>query len=246
MSVAEYMSRLRCGQSRHAPNKCLYKTATCFNVIKLDVSVPFAVATQDVLPLHARAITRRPIVLYYTSDTTATRDEYSFTVRTGRMDPIIVDILMHDVSVKMEQDTGSSVSTMSLDTFRSHFPFKVLEESSTLLRTYSGELLTVQGIVHVNVVYKKQAVALPLYIVSEQGPTLFGREWLFEMKLDWYEVHSIKGRESIDLLLDKFESLFTKELGQLKDFKGHIYFDSQVTPKFYKPRPIPYTYKKKV
>uniref|UniRef100_A0A1X7VIG8 Reverse transcriptase/retrotransposon-derived protein RNase H-like domain-containing protein n=1 Tax=Amphimedon queenslandica TaxID=400682 RepID=A0A1X7VIG8_AMPQE len=46
------------------------------------------------------------------SDTTATRNEYSFTVRTSRMDPITVDVLMHDVSVKMEQDTGSSVSTV--------------------------------------------------------------------------------------------------------------------------------------
>ena len=73
-----------------------------------------------------------------------------------------------------------------------------------------------------------------------------GREWLFEIKFDWHEVHSIKGREAIDLLLHKFESLFSNELGQLKDFKAHIYVDSQVTPKFYKPRPNLYAYKKKV
>ena len=36
----------------------------------------------------------------------------------------------------------------------------------------------VQGIVYVNVTYKNQNVVLPIHIVSEKGPTLFGREWL--------------------------------------------------------------------
>ena len=84
---------------------------------------------------------------------------------------------------------------MSLQTFRLHFPFKVLEESSTPLRTYSGELLTVQGVVHVNVVYKKQNVVLPLHIVSEKGPTLLGREWLYEINplttIDAYMRHKL-------------------------------------------------------
>ena len=54
----------RCGQSGHAPDKCRYKTATCFNCNKLDISVLFAVAIHDVLPLHAQVTTRRLIVLY--------------------------------------------------------------------------------------------------------------------------------------------------------------------------------------
>ena len=48
-----------------------------------------------------------------------------------------------------------------------------------------------QGIIHVNVVHKKQADVLPLHSASEKGLTFFGREWLFEMKLDWREVLSI-------------------------------------------------------
>ena len=236
----------RCGQSGHTPDKCRYKNATCFNCNKTghisSVCRSNPRRSTPSRPSNSK-MADRPVHDIHSTDTL---DEYSFTVRTGRTNPIIVDVVIDDVSVKMELDTGSSVSIMSLETFRLHFPFKVLEESSTRLRTYSGELLTVQGIVHVNVVYKKQNVVLPLHIVSENGPTLFGREWLYEIKLDWHAVHSIKGRESVDLLLHNYESLFTNELGQLKNFKAHIYVDPQVTPKFYKPRPIPYAYRKKV
>uniref|UniRef100_A0A1X7T9Y0 CCHC-type domain-containing protein n=1 Tax=Amphimedon queenslandica TaxID=400682 RepID=A0A1X7T9Y0_AMPQE len=177
----------RCGLSGHARDKCRYKTATCFNCNKTGhiSSVCCSNPRRSTLSRPSDYMTTdSPVHNIRTSDTAYTCDENSFTVRTGQSYPIIVDVFMDDVSVKMELDTGSSVSIMSLETFRSHFPFKVLEESSTRLRTYSGELLTVQGIVHVNVVYKKQAVVLPLHIVSEKGPTLFGREWLYEIKLD--------------------------------------------------------------
>ena len=127
----------RCGQSGHAPDKCRYKTATCFNCNKTGhISSVCRSNPRRSTPSRPSdyKTTDRPVHDIHTSDTTDTRDEYSFTVRTGRKDPIIVDVLMDDVSVKMELDTGSSVSIMSLETFRSHFPFKVLEESSTRLK----------------------------------------------------------------------------------------------------------------
>ncbi|XP_019858509.1 PREDICTED: uncharacterized protein LOC109586746 [Amphimedon queenslandica] len=123
----------RCGQSGHAPDKCRYKTATCFNCNKTghisSVCRSNPRRSTPSCPSDYKT-TDRPVHDIHTSDTTDTRDEYSFTVRTGHTDPIIVDVLMDNVSVKMELDTGSSVSIMSLETFRSHFPFKVLEESS--------------------------------------------------------------------------------------------------------------------
>ena len=45
------------------------------------------------------------------------------------------------------------------------------------------------------------------------------------------------------MLLNKYES---NELGHLNNFKAHIYVDPKITPKFCKPRPIPYAFKEKV
>ena len=45
------------------------------------------------------------------------------------------------------------------------------------------------------------------------------------------------------MLLEKYKSIFTEELGKLKNFQAHIHVDSQVSPKFCKPRPIPYAFK---
>ena len=86
---------------------------------------------------------------------------------------------------------------------------------------------------------------LPLIVVAGNGPTLFGREWLSTIKLDWNEIHSVRN-DALDSLLEKYKSIFTEELGKLKNFQAHIYVDSQVSPKFCKPRPIPYAFKSRV
>lgn len=84
-------------------------------------------------------------------------------VSGGHHDPICVHVFIDNVSMEMELDTGSAVSIMSEDIFRLHFPHKVLEESSACLNTYSGELLTVQGIAYGKVSYKNQNVVLPIH-----------------------------------------------------------------------------------
>ena len=90
--------------------------------------------------------------------------------------------------------------------------------------------------------YKSQVATLPLLIVAGNGPALFGRDWLGTIKLDWEEIHCIQ-KDSVNSLLEKYNPLFTDDLGLLKDFQANIHVDPQVPPKFCKPRPIPYAYK---
>ena len=76
-------------------------------------------------------------------------------------------------------------------------------------------------------------------VVSGQGPSLLGRNWLQSLQLDWSEVHRINSSR-LQEVLNKHTSVFRDELGTLKGFKAKIYVDPSVTPRFHKARSVPY------
>lgn len=66
-----------------------------------------------------------------------------------------------------------------------HIP---LEESDVVLKTYSSERLKTMGKKEVKVGYKAQEKKLVLYVIEGAGPSLLGREWLAELRLEWPEI----------------------------------------------------------
>ena len=64
-----------------------------------------------------------------------------------------------------------------------------------------------------------------LYVVSGNGPTLLGRDWLMTIRLDWYSL-GVATVETTSLtlkaVLDKYSDVFKKELGTLKGFKAKL------------------------
>ena len=38
-----------------------------------------------------------------------------------------------------------------------------------------------------------QQVTLPLVVIKGKGPSLFGRNWLEQIKLDWPVIHRLEG-----------------------------------------------------
>ena len=81
---------------------------------------------------------------------------------------------------------------MSGTVFRQMFPTKELEPSTIWLCAYSGEPIEVIGSVHIDVMYREQSAQLSLLIVGCNGPTLLGRNWLQQLRLDWREIHTIQ------------------------------------------------------
>jgi len=67
------------------------------------------------------------------------------------------------------------------------WPGRSLSPSEIKLQTYSKKNLVVHvvGSQDVQVCYENQKVTLPLVIVRGNGPTLFGRNWLRVIKLNW-------------------------------------------------------------
>ena len=87
----------------------------------------------------------------------------------------------------MELDTGASVSIVSEATFNRLWPqgeAPAMHESQVKLKTYSGEQLTVKGMIEVEVQYADQQAQLQLVVARGNGPSLFGRDWLRKIHLD--------------------------------------------------------------
>ena len=159
----------------------------------------------------------------------------------------------------MEVDTGAAFSVSSKNTYQElfstlplqHSPVKPkntyqellstlpLQHSPVKLKTYSGESLPVFGSINVEVSYDKQQKPLSLLVVGLDVPSLLGRNWLSELRLNWYSLLQIE-KNSLDQLLHKYSSVFEEGLGTLEGFKAKLYVANDVKPWFIKARPVPY------
>ena len=146
----------------------------------------------------------------------------------------------------MEVDTDASLSIINEQTFQViASPTDKLQSTSITLTTYSGDNLHIMGTYDVQVDYKSQSQTLPLVVVQGHGPSLFGRNWLEKIKIDWNSIYSLQ-EQSLSPLINKYNSLFSDSLGLLQDATAKLYVNTKVTPKFFRARPVPYRLKDKI
>ncbi|CAC5368187.1 unnamed protein product [Mytilus coruscus] len=115
------------------------------------------------------------------------------------------------------------------------------------LDTGSRDPITVIGELTVNVVYDKQTEILPLIVVKE-GPSLFGRNWLSKLTVDWKHIRSVITPSSVKDKVNKLMQMdvFKDELGTVKGMQASLKLKEEAVPKFFKLRPIPYALRDKV
>ena len=180
-------------------------------------------------------------------DGASSDSSYPMLAVVSRSQPIILSVMVNNRKLDMELDTGASVSVISEDTYNAVLRDTVsLVSTDVSLRSYLGEQLPLLGVINVQVVYNSQTSTLPLYIVKGCGSSLFGRDWLEHIQLDWSSIHSVVTHSAIQSLLEKHSSLFREDLGTLKGTKAKIHVPSNVQPRFFKQRPLPSKYKDKV
>ena len=147
----------------------------------------------------------------------------------------------------MELDTGAAISVINESTYKIVLAQQpLLRKSNVKLHTYSGEQLSVLGELQVTVHYNEQKVSLPLIVLQGSGPNLFGRNWLEQIKLNWPQLCTVKSSSALQEVLDQHEAVFCDELGKLEGTQVSIEVDSDAQPRFFKPRPLPFTLKSKV
>ena len=135
---------------------------------------------------------------------------------------------VNGVTLAMELDTGASVALISERVWKEAFSEMKLEKCDTLLKTNTGEKLRVLGQMQVQVKYNCQEQSLPLW----------GRNWLNAIKLNWAQIKQVT--RGLQPLLKKYGDVFQQELGTLKGIEVQLVVPKDATPKFFKPRPVPY------
>ncbi len=176
-------------------------------------------------------------------------EEYPLNcVGSKRINPIMVELMINGKKVLMELDTGAAVSVISTQTKAQMFPQSSLMHWILTLTTYTGELLEVGGQILAEVKHGRQAKQLPLYVVKGNGPSLMGRNWLQQIKLNWQslnmdsvpdsKVHDTDWQKQIELLLQTHKNVFVDELGQMKTFEATLQLKPGAKPKFCKARPV--------
>ncbi len=151
----------------------------------------------------------------------------------------------------MQVDTGASLSLISEETYRTLWTTDsapTLQESNVKLKTYTGSVIVVKGILEVKVNYKDQNCNLSLVVVKGSGPSLLGRDWLKHIRLDWYQLNSIRisDDELCENVVLKNVSLFDSKLGHLEQYTARCEVDSTAEPKFYKAQPVAYARRARV
>ena len=176
-------------------------------------------------------------------------------------DAIYATHKVNGIHMKMQIDTGSAKSLMTLNDFEKNFPDVRLRKTSTMFKTYTGECVQHVGKFMADVKLHSQHRKLPLYVIETGSNPLLGRDWLKEIQLNWSEIKAVHTAEAINqhspklnrgihivqsLMVKHFSTLFSTAMGDLKHLTAKFTLKPDAVPKFVKARPDPLSMRKKV
>lgn len=256
----------RCGKSGHLPQECWFKDKDCNNCgrkghieracqsKKLNVSEKVnASKPMEAKKVYARKVKKKHIhqvdytAMQQSDDSDENELAHVMSV-SSNSDGYWVTPLLDGKAIPMQVDTGAAVSLMAESTYKENWPDLSPKKPKLTLKTYTGELVPLVGVMDVTVELNRQNVKLPIYIVKGSShATLMGRSWLEKIKINWQEVHLVvKESASLENILRKHAEVFSEELGSMKDITVKLTIKSDSTPKCLKARPVPYAIKPKV
>ena len=131
--------------------------------------------------------------------------------------------------------------------------------ASLKLRSASGHLLHLTGEATVTVKYGAFAKPMKLYVARDNCPLLFGRSWLRAIFGDKWLDNLKAGSDStvnavvaplppsVKQIVDRYEeTFFGPGLGLVSGYTAHLDLTPDATPRFFKPRPVPFSLQSKV
>ncbi|XP_062620772.1 uncharacterized protein K02A2.6-like [Saccostrea cucullata] len=229
----------------HNPQSCYYRDKECFKCHKKGHS-KHACRSQKKNKMSVHMINQND-----SSDSDIYIKTLEMDINSMRRSDDVIRItpIVNSVSLEMELDTGAAVSVIPEKIFKEKFPNVKLKPSDILLKTYTGERIKPAGVAEVSVRYQDQRKDLNLYVVKKAGVTLFGRDWLKQITLNWPEIKSLatcKAGKNLKTVLNKHSSVFKDDWGTLKGIKAKLTVKPDAKPKFVKARQVPYALKPKV
>ena len=170
-----------------------------------------------------------------------------------------LNVKVNDKILKMELDTGSSLSCISKSDFaRLGLTDCKIVPCSQKLRVANFDSESIDCKAMVSVEFRGKSWILPLYVVDCRFPTLLGREWIVHMfGNDWldhmirlvdteqsYAISKLQRDGFVDEILRS--PVFDPGIGTVKGFEACLQLKPDARAKFCKARPVPFAIADKV
>ncbi|KAL5496662.1 hypothetical protein EMCRGX_G012995 [Ephydatia muelleri] len=245
----------RCGQSSHPEDKCRFQALECFKCgRKGHMAKVCKNGVQDAKgnrKVHTRWVDEKESDKEQELEEDSDESEFPVhKIGIGVTRPYSVWVMIEEVKLRMEVDTGAAVSVVSSETWEKLKLNVQLRKPEVTLKTYTNEVMKVIGEAELNVTYKQSKHLLRLFVVEGCGPSLLGRNWLSKFRIDWKSlgIGMVKcfGVSSVDSLLQKYADLFVDEMSEIKSFKAKLRVKANAVPRFHRARPIPFSLKEAV
>ena len=165
---------------------------------------------------------------------------------------------MNGSILKMELDTGSSLSCISIDRFDKLDLKCAIVPWNEKLCVANDQYVTASRKGLVNVQFRSNSWTLPLFIVIGRFPTLLGRDWIAKIFCtDWLDLdrfvdqipvnqtHLVRSRSSF-LEEIKKSKVFDPGIGEVKGCEAALDLKPDAKPKFGKAWPVPFALKGKL
>lgn len=238
----------RCGNENHLANKCGYKNSIC----------SFCNIKGHIVSVCTKKKNSKP-VNHIESCPCEIRDLDIFKIEkidsVDYHDKIWLEMIVEDVPIVFEVDTGSPVTIINLDFKNKFFPNQEMISSKLDLITYCKTSIDVRGFIEVTGEYDGRICTLPLYVVNSDRHPLIGREWIRKyhiniMKFIKNEIHNIEIPKNTDgrlkILFNDYKEVFATTIGHITDIQAKIHLKDGTKPVFCKARPVPFSLKPKI
>ena len=243
----------RCGQTNHKASECRFKEATCHNCSKKG-HIKVVCRSKKQLQ-RGRRQSQRPkemtkwVDTHDSAEDTEESDIEVYSVGNCSSHPILVEVQVDGRELTMEVDTGAAVSVISEQRLKKVLPDAEIKATNVKLRTYTAERIPLLGVTQVTVKYGEQSKKMTLYVTKRDGPCLLGREWLRSIRLDWKTIGLAildTTHTQVKSLLKEYDEIFRDELGTMNSIRASLKLKEDISPRFYRPRSLPFALKEPV
>lgn len=98
-------------------------------------------------------------------------------IRTFCGEPLKESVVVNDVNLTFEIDTGSPVTVISEQMYKRFFSNQALSPSDVILHSYNGGRLSISGVLQLPFKYNNKMYDIMVYVVRDGGPPLLGRDF---------------------------------------------------------------------
>ncbi|XP_047994994.1 uncharacterized protein K02A2.6-like isoform X2 [Leguminivora glycinivorella] len=147
----------------------------------------------------------------------------------------------------MELDSGSGTCVISDALYYDKFSKYELLPCNVRMCFYNGHKIAPLGYFNIDATFNNNTKCISIFVVKDGGPGLLGRDFMAAFDIYFTaKINKISEDMDINNLLEQYPKLWRDELGAFNKFKVTLTLNNKASPKFFKPRPIPFSLKGKV